>query len=259
MKIITKAVLDMETMQWVSIESCDYDGPVDLCCGPTTQEKQLQASSANFASMLQSNYGTLFGEQQDVLSSINKSLSPTLAAGPNQQGFSGPELAAIQTQAIDNAGAANTAAQQAARNYGAGEGGGGTSGVTSGIQKQIQSAIGSSSANALAGQENQITQANYAQGNANYWRAAGGMQALAGEYSPNGASSGAISENNNSFGQASQIEQQQAQEDQAIAGGITSLATDALTFGAGGIGNMGEGSGAGDFLSGGLSALGGKG
>lgn len=216
-------------------------------CGPSTSEKALQAQSQNFSTMLQNNYGTLFGKQQGVLDSINKSLSPTLAAGPSQRGFSNAESSALQTAAINNAGAANTAAQQAARTYGAGQGGGGTSGVTSGITKQIESAIGSQSANAEGAQLNQINQADFQQGNANYWRAAGGMSALAQGYSPNAAQEGTISENSQSFGQATQIEQQNEQTSQEIAGGLTSLAGSALTFGAGAMGGGG--------LSGGLKAL----
>jgi hypothetical protein len=217
-------------------------------CGPSSSETALQQSSQNFASMLQNNYGQLFGSQVGVLNAINRSLSPILAAGPNQQGFSGPELAALQTQAINSAGAANTAAQQAARTYGAGQGGGGTSGVTSGITKQIESAIGSQSAQALGGQEDQIAQANYQQGNANYWRAQGGMNALASGYNAGGTAGEAINENNASFGQANTVNQQQQQEDQMIAGGLTSLAGSALTFGAGFSGGGG--------LQGGLTALG---
>lgn len=193
-------------------------------CGPTSQENALQQSSQNFSSMLQQNYGTLFSKQLDVLNSINKSLSPTLAAGPNQHGFSGDQLAAMQTQAINGAGAANRAAQQAARTYGAGEGGGGTSGVTSGITKQIESSIASQAANNLGDEENKITQADFATGNNNYWRAQGGMDALAAGYSPNAAASGTVSSNQASFGEASTIQQQSQEESQMIAGGLTSLA-----------------------------------
>ena len=244
MKIITKAVLDMETMLWVSEESYDYQGPVEKCCGPTSQEKQLQGQSQSFATMLQGNYGTLFGQQQGVLNSINRSLSPILSAGPSQQGFSAPERAALNTQAINNAGAASRNAQQAAANFGAGQGSGGSSGITSGVQQQIQGSIASSSANQLAGAQNQITQADYAQGNQNYWKASEGMRQLAQGYSPNEAASGTIGENQNSFGQAKDIQAQQQQEDQAIAGGIAGLAMDVALPGIGGAitgGSMGGG------------------
>jgi hypothetical protein len=231
-------------------------------CGPSSQEKLLSGQSANFASILQGNYGTLFGNQSAVLAAINKSLSPILAAGPSQQGFSAGERAALNTQAINSAGAASRNAQQAAANFGAGQGGGGTSGLQSGIQKQIQGSIASASAGQLATAQNQITQADYNQGTQNYWRAAGGMQSLAEGYSPNAAQGGAISENQAAFGQAQTITEQQNQKEQAIAGGIVGLATSALTFGAGGLAGMGaSAAGAsqpGAFLSGGLSALGGR-
>lgn len=218
-------------------------------CGPSAEETSLQRSSSSFATMLQQNYGTLFSKQLDVLNTINKSLSPVLSAGPNQRGFSGAERSALDTQAINNTGAANRAAQQAARTYGAGEGGGATSGVTSGIDKQIQSAIASQSAEALGSTENKIEQADFATGRENYWRAQGGMDQLAAGYNPNAASSGAINENQAAFGQADTIHQQDMEASQMIAGGLTSLAGAAMTFGGGFAGGGG--------LSGGLKALGG--
>lgn len=224
-------------------------------CGPSSQENALQASSQNFASMLQQNYGTLFGKQQGVLDTINRSLSPILSAGPNQRGFSGSERAALDTQAINSTGAANRAAQQAARTYGAGQGGGATSGVTSGITKQIESAIGSQSAEALAGRQGQIEQADFATGRENYWRAQGGMDQLAAGYSPNSASSSAISENDASFGQAKTIHEQSMEASQMMSGALTSLAGAGMSFVSGGM-NAAPGQ---SFLSGGLGALGGKG
>jgi hypothetical protein len=193
-------------------------------CGPSSQETALQSSSQTFASALQSNYGTMFGQQQAVLKAINGSLAPTLAAGPSQNGFSGAEKSALETKAINAAGGANTAAQQAARTYGAGQGGGAGSGLTSGITQQIQSQIGSSAANALAGQEGNIELADEQQGNANYNTALGGMQQLSQGYNPSGSMSGAIGENQNSFGQASQITTENNQMGQDIAGVATALA-----------------------------------
>ena len=205
--------------------------------------------------MLQGNYGTLFGNQLGVLNSINKSLSPVLAAGPEQQGFSGPELAARNTAAINNAGAASRNAQQSVANFGAGQGGGSSSGLISGVQKQLQGAVASQSAGQLASAQNQITNENYAQGNQNYWRAQAGMDQLAAGYSPNAAQSGAISENQNSFGEAKTIQDQKLQEAQAIAGGITSLAGGALGMANGSdiMGQLGGGKifGPGGFFGGG--------
>jgi hypothetical protein len=221
-------------------------------CGPSSQEESLQQSSQNFSSILQNNYTTQFGKQQHVLDAINRSLSPTLAAGPNQRGFDSATRAALDTQAINAAGAANRNAQQAARTYGAGEGGGGTSGITSGITKQIEAAIGSQSAEALAQRQGQIQQADFSQGNQNYWRAQGGMDALAAGYNPNASASGAISENQASFGQANKINEENNAMAKDIAGFTTSLAGTGMKFLSGGI-NASPGQ---SFLSGGLGALG---
>lgn len=230
-------------------------------CGPSSQEQSIANNSQSFASQLQNNYGTLFSQQQSVLNSINRSLSPTLAAGPNQQGFSGAELSSLQTSAINNAGAASRSAQQAARTFGAGQGGGGTSGITSGITKQIQAGIASQAAGQESAQLNQINQADYATGRENYWRAEGGMASLGSELSPNSAMQGTIGEQGQAFGQAHEINQENNQLAQTIAGGLTSLAGGALKFATGGIGNLGAGEsageGLGDFFKGGFNALGG--
>ena len=227
-------------------------------CGPSSAEKSVQAQSQSFSNLLQAHYGTLFGQQQGVLNAINRSISPILAAGPNQRGFSAEESAALNTQAINSAGAANRNARQAAANFAAGEGGGGTSGLTSGIQRQINASIASGSANELANAQNQITQADFNQGNANFWRAQGGANALAAGYNPNSAASDTIGEQGQAFSQAHTINQENNQKWQTIAGAVTGLAGGFLT---GGLSNLGAGEsfgeGAGDFFKGGLSALGG--
>lgn len=222
-------------------------------CGPSAAEENLSGQSASFASLLKGNYGTLFGQQQGVLNAINRSLSPILAAGPNQRGFSAQENAALQTQAINSAGAANRSAAQAVSNYGAARAG--DSGLVSGIQRQLQASVASSSANQLATSQNQIAQADFSQGNANYWRAQGGMQALSEGYNPNASASAAISENQNAFGQAHEINQEKNQEFQTIAGGITSLAGMASGLPLPGLTeNLGEA--AGDIFRGGIGNLG---
>lgn len=212
-------------------------------CGPSSQEQQLANQGQSFSEMLQGNYGTLFGDQQGVLNSINKSLSPILAAGPSQQGFSAQERAALNTQAINSAGAASRNAQQAVGNFTAGQGGGGSTGILSGVTGQLKSAVASQAEGQLATAQNQITQADFAQGSSNYWKAQGGMDALAQGYSPNAAQTGAISSNQNAFGEANQIQTQKNQEQQAIAGGIEGLAGMAT----GGIANLDTSGGSSPF------------
>lgn len=193
-------------------------------CGPSSSEKSIANSTQNFGSMLQNNYGTLFANQQGILSSLNRSLNPIVAAGPSQRGFSAAETSALQTAAINNAGAANTAAQQAARTYGAGQGGGATSGITSGITKQIQGAIASQSAGQEGAALNQIEQADWNQGNRNYWAAQGAAQGVAGLENPNATAGTATATNNAAFGQASQITTENNALGQDVAGFLTAAA-----------------------------------
>jgi hypothetical protein len=194
-------------------------------CGPSGQEKAQQTAQSNLASTMAQDFGARFGAQAGVLTSIQNSLTPILAAGPNQTGFSAPELSAMQTQAINDSAAATRNAQQYARTIAAGEGGGGTSGLTSGIAQQIGASIASQGAQAEGNALNQITQANYNQGNQNYWRAAGGMQALAAGLSPSEFGQLATSGTSDAFNEAKVIQDQNNAEQQAIAGGLASLAT----------------------------------
>lgn len=227
-------------------------------CGPSAQEKSLQNQLSTFSSLLQQNYSTLFGKQQGVLDAINRSLSPILRAGPSQRGMSGEEVAARQAQLIASTGAASKMAQQAARTFGAGEGGGGTSGVTSGITKQIESAIASQQAGNLGAGLSSLEAQNWDIGRENYWRAAGGSQALAAGYDPNAAANAAIGSNQGAFQEAKTIHEQSMEASQMIAGGVTALAGGAAKFISGGVANLGDGGwDAGAFFKGGAEALGG--
>jgi len=204
--------------------------------------------------MLQSNYAQRFAGQNDILNKLNESLSPIVEAGPNQQGFSPQELASLTTTAVNNAAAANRNAQQAAGNFAAGQNN--TSGLQSGVQKQIRGSIASSAANQESNALNQITQANYNQGNQNFWRAQGGMSALSGQYNP--AEFGSLSNNANeaAFGEADKIQQEKNAEQAAIAGGIANIGID---FATGGLASGAKfGGGLGGFLKGGLAGLGGN-
>jgi hypothetical protein len=193
-------------------------------CGPSGSEKSIANSTQNFGSTLQNNYGTLFANQQGILKGLNNSLNPVVAAGPSQRGFSGAEKSALDTSVINNAGAANTAAQQAARTYGAGQGGGATSGITSGITKQIQGAIASQSAGQEGAALNQVEQADWNQGNKNFWAAQGAEQGIASLENPNATAGTATATNNAAFGEQSQITTENNAVGQDIAGFLTAAA-----------------------------------
>jgi hypothetical protein len=152
--------------------------------GPSKQQVSLAAREDTLAATMAANYNQQFGAQSEILKSLTGQLTPIANLGPNQQGFSPEELAAMNTQAINVSGAATRNAQQATAGVLAGRGGGGTSGIVSGIDAQIRGSIASAGAQQLAGAQNEITQRNYQAGRENFWAATHGEHALAGLYNP---------------------------------------------------------------------------
>lgn len=213
-------------------------GPLKFGCGASGAEKGLEGQEADLASILQGNYATRFASQQAMLGAINSSLSPTLEAGPNQTGFSAPELAAFNTQAINTTGANYANAAKALNGQLAGRGG--DSGLESGVDQQIKSTLASQSAGQLSNEELGITQANYATGRQNYENAVSGMMALAGEENPQSFASGASSANSSAFGEAKEINE----ENNQVAADIGGLAGGVISgIGAGIGGSAGVGAG----------------
>lgn len=210
-------------------------GPLAFGCGPTSSQQSLQASEQQFTNELQQNYATNFGENQAVLNHLNGILSPILQAGPNQTGFSPQETAALNTQAINTTGTGAANAERAIANETAGRNDSGNL-PEAGNVAALKAGAASAAEGQLSNEELGITEANYATGRANFNSAVGAEEGVAGQFG-SGASStmgGANEANKTAFGEATQIAQEQAQMEQDIAGGITSLATGAI----GGFGNL---------------------
>jgi hypothetical protein len=195
-------------------------------CGPSGQQTQIAGQQQGFYSQLQSAYATNFGEQQGILSSLTNALSPILQGGPNQQGFSAAENAALTGGAINSAANqfrnASTVAQAA---------GGGNTGVTTGAQQALQGQIATGVGNNLSSNLNQINLENYAQGRQNFF---GAEQALAGTAqieNPLGYAGATTNAGGQAFNEATQIQNMRNQEQADIAGGIASVALAPFTGG----------------------------
>lgn len=231
-------------------------------CGPSSQAGPLAAQTTSLATTLAGNYNQYFANQSAVLGNLNAMLTPIAQAGPDQQGFGPRELAALQTQTGEGIGANYAKATQALNTQLAARGGGNEY-LPTGAGAALRGTLASAAANELSQANIGITEANYGQGRQNWREATAGLNALAQEYNPNPAASGAQSGFGSAFGMYDKIQQEKNQKEAAIAGGITSLATGALTFGMGGLANLGAGEGfgegVGDFFKGGLSALSGQG
>jgi hypothetical protein len=150
----------------------DYSGPVDLACGATgTQEEQL-ATAQNLSSEMNVDFGTIFGQNQAILSNITSALEPVVAAGPGQYGYSAAEDAAMRSQATENIAQAGRAATDTTRSAMAAEGGGNIY-LPSGSQEAVEAGLAAQTAEKQAEAQSAITQAGYQTGRQNFFQAEG--------------------------------------------------------------------------------------
>ena len=174
-------------------------------CGPSQQEQQLTDEQQQFYQQLQSEYSTVFGENQQIVGALTSAFTPILQAGPSQTGFSPSEETALQTQNTENVATDYAQAQKATAQVLAARGGGDTF-----LPSSVNASILAQNANAAAAQratgQNQITQANYAQGYQNWQAAASALAGVGGMTNPTQFASGVTG----AGGQASQSAQAMA-------------------------------------------------
>lgn len=202
-------------------------------CGPSGQEKSIEASQQSLSSLLSSDFSERFGQQSAVLQNLSNMLTPISEAGPDQAGFGPQELAALGTQVGEGVGANYAKASQALNNTLAARGGGNEF-LPTGASAALKGTLASSAANQLSAEQLAITRANYGQGRQNWQQATAGLSALANQFDPTAYSSGAQKGFDAAFGMSNAINQQQNQETADIIGGVTALAGAAT----GGLGNL---------------------
>lgn len=198
-------------------------------CGPSGEQFRLEGSEKSFMQELQQNYATNFAQQQQVLNHLNGVLAPIIQGGPNQTGFSPAERAALNTQAINSTGAAAANVERQIGNETAGRNDSGNL-PQAGVDQALKSNAASAAEGQLSNEELGITEADYATGRSNFDKAVGAEEGVSGQFGSGASStmSGANEANKTAFGESTQINQEQSQEEADIAGGITSLATGAI-------------------------------
>jgi hypothetical protein len=201
--------------------------------------QSAQASEASLSTAMGTDFNSRFGEQSDIISGINRALSPTLAGGASQHGFSAEELAAKNTAAINNTGAANANAQRAISGELSGRGG--DSGLMSGVDAQLKAGIASKSANNLANDQLNITNADFATGRDQYNRSVAaevsGENSLIRLTDPTALGNEATGANKNSFAEASENNKATNQK-WADIGGLVASATSVIPKGISGLKGM---------------------
>jgi hypothetical protein len=153
-------------------------------CGTNSDQTEITAEQKQFYQTLTDQYTSIFGQQQAITGALTSAYLPILQAGPSQTGFSPSEDTALRTQNTEGVATDYAQAQKATAQLLAARGGGNTllpSSVSSNILAQNTTAAAAQRAQG----ENQITQANYAQGYQNWNTAASVLGSTAGLINPN--------------------------------------------------------------------------
>lgn len=152
-------------------------------CGATQQQKDLTNEQTQFYTTLTNQYNTVFGQNQAITGALTSAFTPILQAGPSQTGFAPSEENALETQNTENVATNYAQAQKATADILAARGGGNTL-LPSGVDSTLLAENANQAAAQRATGQNQITQANYAQGYQNWQTAANVLGSTAGLLNP---------------------------------------------------------------------------
>lgn len=221
-------------------EHYEYNGIIAEMCGATSQQKQVEASQQSFMTQAQQQASEVFGASSQVFNGLMATFAPTVAAGPNQQGFSAAENANLKSQAITNTGQSYKNAKQALGENSAASGGGNTA-LPSGVAAAEGQNLAIAGANQTASELGQITEANYSTGRQNYQNAVQGELSATNVYN---AAEGALSGANASGEAAATSANNVATADNSWVQGVTgALGAIGGAVATGGMGNLGKGVG----------------
>lgn len=187
-------------------------------CGPSKGEISAASQSQSTANLLAGNYIQNNGQQQQILDTIRNAMTPVVNAGPEQAGFAGPEAAALNSQAVNNAAASARDVQQAAR---AGSAGGAA--LTPAQLAAITNTSLSSAAGTLAQTQNNNTIASAQAGANRFASAVSGLNAVANEENPGAVAGNLLKSQNQTFQMEQQNAQAGAQQFGEIAGGLAGV------------------------------------
>lgn len=142
-----------------------------MCGGASSEEKSIFNMQRSAYTTLMDQAQQIFGASSKIFSDLTSAFEPILAAGKDQEGFSVPEKAALQSRAITQTGQAYKHAQQAAGERIAAAGGG-QAVLPAGSTAALQARIASEGAGATAEQLSDIDLKSKELGRQN-WLAAG--------------------------------------------------------------------------------------
>jgi hypothetical protein len=208
--------------------SYEYTGPVALACGPSGDEKAAASAAQNFSKQLSSQATQVFGGASKVFQSLVNTFTPTVNAGPNQQGFSPAELSAMNSQVITGAGQAYKNERAALGNAEASVGGGNVT-LPSGVNEANDANLAANAGNLTSSELNKVTQENYAVGRQDYDTAVKGLAGAPDVFNPaTSAGNSAESGLQNSFEDQSKMTEQSDSWVNATIGALGGVAGTAI-------------------------------
>lgn len=207
--------------------------------GPSSTQLQLQSEEAAFYKQGVEQSETTFSEQQDLLNQMKQIYSPILAKGPNQEGFSPAEKAGLESQAIEGTAKNYSQAARAVGGQIAAEGGGNNP-LPTGGSEQLREEVGASAAGEESNEQQQIEQADYAQGYQEFQGATAALETASGQLNPAAYENAATSAGNAAEETAKDINAEQNSWEAPVLGAIGAIGGGIAT---GGMSNLGKGEG----------------
>lgn len=194
----------------------------------TAGQKSALSSDQAFGSEMRANYGTDFSESQGIFNTLNSGLEATIAKGPGQQGFTPQELAAQNSQAVENAAASNKNINASIRQRGA------MSGAAPGVESgATEGAIANSEAkveNNLSNEEAGITEKNYDIGREQYNSAiTGEMKLPSATMDPVNQAAGEVNEADTTTGKQADENAASSNSWMGLVGGLAGAGVTALS------------------------------
>ena len=198
-----------------------------MCGGASQDQKDISDEEKQFYTNLTQQYSTVFGQNQAITGALTSAFTPILAAGPSQPGFSPSQTNALQTQNAENVATDYAQAQKATADVLAARGGGNTFLPSSVDANMIAKNANLAAASRAAGQ-NQITQANYGQGNQNFLTAANVLGSTASLLNPNAYASSTTNAGNSAADEANKITAQNTSLWNSVIGSLGGIAGQAV-------------------------------
>lgn len=146
-------------------------------------QTQIEGEQQSGFSTMQNEAQQVFGQNSALYSNLLNAFTPILNAGPDQEGFSGTEKAALDTQSTAGVTTEYQNAEKAAREQYAGEGGGNEY-IPSGQEAEIEADTAASAAGKESELQSQITEADYSTGRENWLAAEQGLEGAGSAFNP---------------------------------------------------------------------------